>query len=117
MKRILIVDDDEIVRKVLRKFLKQLPLEIREAKDGEEGFALFSQEAFDLIIVDYRMPKVDGLTMLKQCRELYREHPCIVISGERIEGINQLKNVFFFEKPLDAGSLINLIQNLLHLGW
>ena len=46
MKRILIVDDDEIVRKVLRKFLRQLPLEIQEATNGEEGCALLSQKAF-----------------------------------------------------------------------
>ena len=63
------------------------------------------------------MPKIDGLTMLKQCRELFPEHPCIVISGERPEGIDQLENVYFFQKPLDAGSLMNLIINLLHLNW
>ena len=117
MKRVLIVDDDERVRKVLRKFLEKLPLEIQEAKDGEKGSTLFLQKTFDLVIVDYRMPNVDGLAMLKQCRELFPEHPCIVISGERPEGIDPLNKVYFFQKPINASLLINLITNLLHLNW
>ncbi|MBT4501602.1 MAG: response regulator [Gemmatimonadetes bacterium] len=115
MKRILIVEDDEMVRNVLRKMLEKLPLKVQEAGDGERGLALLVEERFDLVIADYRMPRMDGLTMLKQCRELFPEHPCIVVSGERPEGINQLEKVFFFQKPIDSGALLNLVKHLLRL--
>jgi CheY-like chemotaxis protein len=115
MKRILIVEDEDMVRSVLRRMLQKLPLEIREAGDGECGLALLAEERFDLVIADYRMPKMDGLAMLKRCRELFPERPCIVVSGEYPEGVDQLENTFFFPKPIDSGALRSLVRRLLSL--
>lgn len=115
MKRVLIVDDDERVRKILHQILGRLPLDIQEAEDGEQGLTLFSRSPFDLIITDYRMPKMDGLAMLKQCRQRFPELLCIVISGEQPEGMDQMK-VHFLQKPLDAGVLVRLVTHLLRLG-
>ena len=116
MKRVLIVDDDEIVRKILHQILRRFPLDIQEAEDGQQGLALFFQEPFDLIITDYRMPQMDGLAMLKQCRQKFPELLCIVISGECPEGMDQIENVHFLQKPLDVGLLVRLLTHLLNLG-
>ena len=115
MKRVLIVDDDERVRKILHQILGRLSLDIQEAEDGEQGFALFSQSPFDLVVTDYRMPKMDGITMLRQCRQRFSELLCIVISGEHPEGMNQIEKVHFLEKPLDAGVLVRLVTHMLNL--
>ncbi|PIR50167.1 hypothetical protein COU79_00830 [Candidatus Peregrinibacteria bacterium CG10_big_fil_rev_8_21_14_0_10_54_7] len=116
MKRVLIVDDNERVRKVLHQILRRLPLEIQEARDGEQGLTLFFQSPFDLIITDYRMPKMDGLAMLKQCRQRFPELLCIVISGEHPEGMDQIEKVHFLQKPLNAGVLVRLVTHLLNMG-
>lgn len=115
MKRILIVDDEELIRSILRRLLEKLPLDIEEAEDGEQGAALFARETFDLIIADYRMPKVDGMAMIRQCRRQFPEHPCIVISGEYPAGIAQMEKVFYLPKPFDSAVLVNLVGDLLHL--
>lgn len=66
--RILVVDDEEEVRRLLVEFLTRLQYEVESAADGEEALQKFSREEFDLVISDRVMPKMDGLALLKEIK-------------------------------------------------
>ncbi len=66
--RILVVDDEEEVRRLLVEFLTRLQYEVEAATDGEEALKKFTREEFDLVISDRVMPKMDGLALLKEIK-------------------------------------------------
>ncbi len=69
--RVLVVDDDEGIKKVIQKALSQLPLELDVilAGDGVEALKVIGEQAPDLVITDVMMPRMDGITLCKQLRE------------------------------------------------
>jgi two-component system sensor histidine kinase EvgS len=76
--RILIVDDHSANRLLLRRQLKHLGHQVAEAQDGEQGWALWRQEEFELVITDCSMPGMDGLALTRLIRE-YQTHPTIIM--------------------------------------
>lgn len=81
---ILTVDDDDMIRRVLRIYLEQAGYSVIEAKDGEEGLAAFERELPDLVMLDLRMPKMDGLAVLAAISARSPDTPVIVLSGAGI---------------------------------
>ncbi|MEQ1561163.1 MAG: response regulator [Nitrospira sp.] len=69
MKKILIIDDDTTFQKTMRAKLESLNYEVSSATDGEEGLNKATTEKPDLLLLDIRMPKMDGMTMLKKLRD------------------------------------------------
>ena len=65
----LVVDDSQVIRKVSRRILEDLGFEVAEACDGIEALAWCSVVTPDLIILDWRMPGMDGLTFLRRLRQ------------------------------------------------
>jgi len=82
-RKILLIDDDTIVRESIAAYLEDSGFEVTEAVDGQRGFELFQQSQPSLIICDLRMPKLDGLSLLRKISEKQPEIPVpvIVISG------------------------------------
>ncbi len=78
---ILTVDDEPEVRASLRAYLEDLDFRVLEAPNGRAGIELIEREAPDLVLVDLRMPEVDGLDVLAYARQLRDELPVIVVSG------------------------------------
>jgi two-component system chemotaxis response regulator CheY len=68
MKTCLIVDDSRVIRKVARRILEQLGFEVCEAADGAEALAYCRSEMPTVILLDWRMPVMDGLTFLRELR-------------------------------------------------
>lgn len=68
MKTCLVVDDSRVIRKVSRRILEDLGFEVAEAADGVEAMAWCDAVMPDLILLDWQMPMMDGLTFLKQLR-------------------------------------------------
>ena len=64
--KILIVDDEDVVRKRLRLLLDKLGYEVKEAADGEQAIEELSKDVFDLLICDILMPKKDGWAVIKE---------------------------------------------------
>lgn len=85
MARILLVEDEESIRKALDKRLRKLGHEVVTAHDGVEALELFSPHAFDLLITDYRMPRMDGLELMGRVRSLAATLPVLVITGTSTE--------------------------------
>ncbi|WP_419763673.1 MAG: response regulator transcription factor [Arcobacter sp.] len=66
---ILYIEDDEGVRTINSRFLNRMFNELYEAKDGEEGYELYTKYHPDIILTDIKMPKIDGISLAKKIRE------------------------------------------------
>jgi len=82
--RILLVDDSKTMRNIWKKVLGKMDgVEITEAEDGVQGLsAAETQGPFDLILLDWNMPNMDGITMLKEVREKSISTPVIMVTTE-----------------------------------
>ncbi|MDD3289775.1 MAG: response regulator transcription factor [Eubacteriales bacterium] len=96
MAKILIVDDEEKIREVIREYAEFNHHEVREAADGMEAVNIALKEDFDLIILDIMMPRLDGFTA---CKEIRREKdvPVIMLSARGEE----YDKLFGFELGID----------------
>ena len=84
--KILLADDTELIREGLKSMLLQLPNpaicpEIRTACNGAEALSLMREHPVDLLITDIRMPDVDGIELMRQCRSQWANTSIVVISG------------------------------------
>jgi two-component system chemotaxis response regulator CheY len=86
--KILVVDDSRIMRNILKNsFEEKEPwgkTEFAEAYDGEEAFLILQKETINIILLDWNMPKLDGLSLLKRIRQMdnYKKLPIIMITSE-----------------------------------
>src|SRR5712692_1327168 len=79
--RILIADDEDSLRWVLEKGLKQAGYEVTAVRDGDSAVRAFEAEPFDLVFLDVRMPGIDGLTALARLRDLRKDAQVIVMTA------------------------------------
>jgi Nif-specific regulatory protein len=84
---ILIVDDEKPQRMILEGFLIKQGYKTTVAGDGEEAVRLFSQDSFDLVLTDYRMPGMDGLQLLKEIKRRNAESVVVMMTAHGSEGI------------------------------
>lgn len=86
-KKVLIADDDEMIRSILRSSLNTLPVEICEAEDGEEAIQIIKTEKIDLCILDGVMPKLHGFDVLKWVKShpSYKQTKIMMLSGLKTE--------------------------------
>jgi signal transduction histidine kinase len=78
---VLSIDDDQFVRESLANFLEDFGFTVLQAGDGEEGLEVFAANRPDMVLVDLRMPRMDGLQVLARVRETSPETPIMVVSG------------------------------------
>jgi two-component system, NtrC family, nitrogen regulation response regulator NtrX len=117
MSKILIIDDEKVIRATLREILEYEKFEVSEAKDGEEGLAKLKEEDFDLVLCDVKMPKMDGIEVLDQAKALEKSPQFIMISAHgSIETAVEAtkKGAFdFIPKPPDLNRLLLTVRNAL----
>lgn len=117
MAAILIIDDERAIRNVLKDILSNEGYQIEEAADGEEGLKKFKAAAFDAVLCDIKMPKIDGIEFLQKAKEFNADIPVIMISGHgNIEtAVDAVKKGAFdyIAKPPDLNRLLITIRNAL----
>jgi two-component system, NtrC family, nitrogen regulation response regulator NtrX len=117
MSNILIIDDERAIRKTLSEILGYEGFKVDEAPDGEEGWKLFNEKNYDVVLCDIKMPKIDGLEFLIRATEKSPDVPVIMISGHgTIEtAVDAVKKgaYDYVAKPPDLNRLLITIRNAL----
>lgn len=86
MARILVIEDDEAVRRAIRRHLEIDGHEVVEAPDGKAGTRIFRQDPPDLVITDLFMPEKEGLETIRELRRDYKEARILVVTGAQPGG-------------------------------
>jgi DNA-binding NtrC family response regulator len=117
MARILIVDDEKVIRETLIEILEYEKFQVDQAADGKEGLAMLQQKEYDAVLCDIKMPKMDGIQLLEKAIEEGYSVPFIMISAHgTIETAVEAtkKGAFdFIQKPPDLNRLLITIRNAL----
>jgi len=113
-KPILIVDDEKNIRMTLSQSLESLETETDTAGNGEEALAKLKEKDFGLILLDIRMPGIDGMEVLRQVREIRPDIRIIMITAygtieSAVEAI-KLGAVDFLQKPFDPDEIRALVS-------
>ncbi len=115
MAKILIVDDESSIRRTLRDILEFEKYKVEEAGDGLECLVKLKKDKFDVIIMDIKMPKMDGMEALERVALLAPDTPVVMISGHAnidtaVEAVK--KGAFdFISKPPDLNRMLITIRN------
>ena len=117
MTRILLIEDEQSLRKVIKLNLELEGFELGIAEDGAEALDKFNAEHFDLVILDLMLPKLSGLDVLKTLRVKDASTPIIIISAkdtssDRIQGL-KLGADDYLTKPFEIEELLLRINNLI----
>ena len=89
MAKILVIDDEQSIRDLLDRLLRRKGYDVIVAESGQKGLECFRRERPDVIVLDLKMPEMDGLTVLRQIRSLKRSQPVIVLTGSRTAEMEQ----------------------------
>ena len=115
--RILVADDEDSLRWVLEKGLRQAGYEVVAVKDGAAALTAFEAEPFDLVFLDVRMPGVDGLTALGRLREIHADAYVVVMTahGTMDTAIQAMQRgaYDYLAKPFDLDEVLLLTERAL----
>ncbi|HRS54277.1 MAG TPA: sigma-54 dependent transcriptional regulator [Bacteroidales bacterium] len=114
MAKILVIDDEQSIRKTLKEILEYENYEVSLACDGIEGLKILKEQQFDVVLCDIKMPGIDGIEVLAQIKK-FSDVPVIMISGHgnidtAVEAIK--KGAYdYISKPLDLNRLLITLRN------
>jgi heterodisulfide reductase subunit A len=112
-KRILLVDDERVVRESVKDFLRKEKFIVVEANNGAEAFTLFTQSKFDLVMTDGTMPFLNGDELACRIRQLAPQQPILMLTGYDYKcGVRNPVNAVL-QKPFDFLHLHDAIFKLL----
>jgi len=119
-RRILVVDDNEIVRIVVTKMISRLGYEVLATDSGEKGLSLFLKNQFDLVITDFEMPGMDGIELAIRIKEKSPFTLVILMTGHKknstltkLNGSSVDQALF---KPFGLQEIAEKIQSVLNRG-
>jgi len=112
--KILLVEDDENLGRVIRDFLKIKGFEVILAADGEAGYHAFTKDQFDCCILDIMLPKKDGISLARDIRKLDHEVPILFLTAksmdeDKVEGFKSGADDYI-TKPFNIEELVMRIQ-------
>jgi DNA-binding NtrC family response regulator len=114
MNKILIVDDEQKIRHILQIMLEQKGYRTEQAANGEEALKLLQSYQYAMVITDLKMPKMDGLTLLKHIKDIDPDYPVIVLTAygsieSAVEAIRQ-GALDYVTKPFEEDKLLMTVQ-------
>ncbi|CAB1056174.1 hypothetical protein D1BOALGB6SA_910 [Olavius sp. associated proteobacterium Delta 1] len=116
-KRILFVDDDELVLNSYARMLRSKPWKIVTAPGAMQALALLEQESMDLVVTDIKMPEIHGIELIGKIRAIDDSLPIVACSAypgmKDDDDLKYYHTSAFVEKPVDADILIETIEGLL----
>jgi DNA-binding NtrC family response regulator len=117
MASILIVDNEEIIRKMLIRMLQSDGHEVDQAEGASQAKAILERKHIDLILMDIYMPEMNGLALMKSINETYSDIQTILISGRHSMDAEEAARRFgaytFLKKPFTRSELLKIVKNAL----
>ena len=115
MATILIIDDEESIRNLLKEVLERANHRVLEANDGRDGLTLYQQNKVDLVLMDILMPGTDGLEATLQLTREYLDAKVIAMTGAQGDrNFLDVAKLFgarrVFEKPFDVAKLVQAVN-------
>jgi CheY-like chemotaxis protein len=118
MMSLLIVEDDATLLSVLKDIFESLNVQVTCSSNGQEAVDILKQVQFDVIMSDIKMPKMDGLCLLKTLKDLKITTPVVIMSGYseyKDEQISYSGGVVLLEKPFNKAKIVELYNNYMVL--
>jgi CheY-like chemotaxis protein len=118
-KKVLIIDDEAYIRRVIELKLKKRGYQVITARNGEEGLDRFKTHQPDIVITDIKMPKMDGMAFCERTNDLKKERPFLTIiitcsmPGEGWRRLDKMDETLLFEKPFSPSRLLDCIDRYL----
>ena len=110
--RILIVDDDDVVRQSYLRSLEGISCQVAAARDGEEALQTLEQNPFDVVLLDMRMPGQDGLSVLRTIKQNWPDSEVVIITGyptvDSAKEAVRLGAYDYVAKPVGPQDVINV---------
>jgi DNA-binding NtrC family response regulator len=117
MAKILVIDDEQGIRDLLDALLSRKGYDVVLAESGRKGLELFRRERPDVLVLDLKMPEMDGLTVLRQIRSLDPRMPVIILTGagtaEAEQQVRALGVTEYVEKEFSLHLLGDALKRLL----
>ena len=120
MKNILIIEDDDQIRALLRQILEREGYEVNDVPDGKKGIELYRQQPADLVITDLVMPEKEGIETIIELKSDYPQVKIIAISGGGkvipeiyLEMAEKLGASYTIKKPFQRAEILEAVHNLL----
>ncbi len=117
--KILIIDDDEWIRDSLRIFFEAEDCHVVVLETAEEGLAELKYQTYDLIIVDYKLPGLDGIEFFKRTHDEHSDAMKVLITAYRTDSViseaRKLKIQGFIQKPFTSESLMDSLAHLMEI--
>ena len=115
--KLLIIEDEETMQKILRKVFHKLGYTVDSAFDGEEALDLYFSNTYALIVLDLNLPKMDGMDILKEIRTDNKEVPVLILSArsevkDKVNGLDEGANDYL-AKPFHIDELEARVRALL----
>jgi DNA-binding response OmpR family regulator len=115
-----VIDDDELVRQLIVKFLSARGFSVLEAEDGEAGMKIIEHNSPSLVITDIMMPNREGIETIREAKRRFPAIPILVMSGSSIGGranfldfAHKLGADAFIAKPFDRDTFLERVDELL----
>jgi len=115
MAKILVIDDEKSIRNTLKEILEYEKHEVMLAENGIKGLELLKTDTFEVVLLDIKMPEMDGLEVLEQISKTYFDVQVVMISGHgnvdtAVKAV-KMGAYDFIEKPLDLNRLLVTVRN------
>ena len=115
--KILVVDDDAIVIKSCKRILEAEALEVSTVPSADEALEMIKKYEFDLLLIDVKMPKHDGMFLMREILKVIPDMPIVVMSGyptpETVSDVLKLGATQFIPKPFRPDELIKVVRPIL----
>jgi DNA-binding response OmpR family regulator len=113
--KILLIEDDKKIAKNIKEYLKKEGFRVDLAKDGEEGYYLAQHNNYDVLIVDWMLPKMSGIELIKKLREKDIFTPVLILTAksdieDKVEGLKVADD--YLTKPFDFEELVARLKAL-----
>jgi len=110
--RILVVDDDEVVRWSYLRSLQSISRDVAAASDGEQALQTMEQNPFDVVLLDIRMPGQDGMSVLRTIKQKWPDSEVVIITGyptvDSAKEAVRLGACDYVAKPVGPQDVINI---------